>query len=101
MNERDLKNGLRQLSNEGWFVAEVTEDFLESLLGRPEDPPSDGNLERCLSRLQVRVQAAMRRQALPVGNAGKIALPKTNRPKEQHVHSSHSTAFNHTEGQEH
>ena len=68
MNERDLKSGLRQLSHEGWSVADVTDDFLEALLGGPEDPPSDEVKDRCLSKLRARVQDAMKRRAEEPGD---------------------------------
>lgn len=69
MNERELKSGLRQLSHEGWFVAEVTDDFLQVLVGQPGDPPSDEVKDRCLSKLRARVQNAMNQQAEQSGDS--------------------------------
>jgi len=63
MNERDLKSGLRQLSHEGWFVAEVTDEFLDSLVVESEDPPSDDIKERCLLKLRAKFQDVMGRRA--------------------------------------
>lgn len=33
MNDIRLKKGLLQLADQGWFVAKITDEFVESLLG--------------------------------------------------------------------
>lgn len=63
MNEAELKRSLRQLSNEGWFVNEISDDFIEEMCGHPEDPPSDEIKERFLLNFRVRLQEAMMQQA--------------------------------------
>ncbi len=63
MNEAELKRSLRQLFNEGWFVSEISDDFIQEMCGHAEDPPSDEIKERFLLNFRVRLQEAMMQQA--------------------------------------
>jgi transcriptional regulator with XRE-family HTH domain len=63
MNERELKMGLRQLVNEGWSVRNIDDEFLDSLLRRESDPPSDEVREHFMLKLLPRIQDASIKKA--------------------------------------
>jgi hypothetical protein len=71
MNDRNLKEGLRQLADQGWFVAMITDKLVDRLLGRESDPPSDELKERFLSRLRIQILDAA---AKPGPECGRPAL---------------------------
>ncbi len=55
MNDQLLKKGLRQLVDQGWFVAKITDEFVETLAGRESDPPSKEIKEHFLVGLRSRI----------------------------------------------
>jgi hypothetical protein len=62
MNDKILIKGLLQLTGQGWRVFEITEEFLNGLPGRENDPPSEELKEHFLSGFRIRIQeAAMQR----------------------------------------
>jgi transcriptional regulator with XRE-family HTH domain len=72
MNERELKVGLRQLVNEGWSVRNIDEEFLDSLLRRESDPPSDEVRERFMLKLRPRIQDASIKKARQAWEPGVV-----------------------------
>jgi len=58
MNDTRLKAGLLQLADQGWSVAKITDEFVDSLLGRASDPPSEELKEHFLSALRIRIKGA-------------------------------------------
>lgn len=67
MNDEQLKTGLRQLANEGWFIVRVNDELLESLLGEECEPPSDETKQRFLTKFRTRIQeAALRGEDRPI-----------------------------------
>jgi hypothetical protein len=55
MNDQQLKKGLLQLGDQGWFVAKITEEFVKTLAGRESDPPSKELKEHFLVVLRARI----------------------------------------------
>jgi hypothetical protein len=75
MNDQQLKKGLRQLVDQGWFVAKITDEFVESLLGRESDQPFEELKEHFLSRLRARIKDA---PAQSRSNSGPLAMKHDN-----------------------
>ena len=80
MNDKLLKKGLLQLAGQGWHVVEITDEFLDSLLGFESDPPSEELKEHFLSRLRVRIQDAAMQQSeyspLSLKSGNQIGAPR-------------------------
>ena len=55
MNDLKLKEDLRLLADQGWFVAKITDELVESLVGRREMPPSGTLKEHFLLSLRARI----------------------------------------------
>jgi hypothetical protein len=67
MNDKQLKRGLLQLAQEGWFATRITDEFVESMLGQPVEPASGELKEQFLSRFRVRIQDALLRRSEKTG----------------------------------
>jgi hypothetical protein len=55
MDDKRLKAGLRQLADQQWPVVKITDEFLEGLFRREDDPPSEELKEHFLLRLRARI----------------------------------------------
>jgi transcriptional regulator with XRE-family HTH domain len=63
MDEKRLKTGLRKLADKGWFVVNITDKPVDSLLGRKGEPLSEEAKKRFISVLRVRIQDESIRRA--------------------------------------
>ena len=63
MIEKKLNMGLRQIGADGWLVVKVNNEFVDGLLAREYDPPSEERKQRFLSRLRLNIQDAAIKRA--------------------------------------
>jgi hypothetical protein len=83
MNDKLLKKGLLQLAGQGWHIVEITDEYLDNLLGLEIDPPSEELKEHFLSTLRVRIQDAAMQQSV----CNPLNLNSANQVRSSHVYN--------------
>ncbi len=83
MNDKLLKKSLLQLAGQGWHVVEITDEFLDNLLGLEIDPPSEELKEHFLSTLRVRIQDAAMQQS----GGNRLGLNSGNQVRSPRIYS--------------